>query len=197
MKFEFTDIESAIKSYPWSNQSAYANWLSQIYYIVRHSTPMLALACGRSLNNREFHLRCIEHLSEEKGHDKLILNDMKNMGVELYPELPSTMLVYQTQYYQIEHVNPTSFMGYIMFLELLATELGDFVYSKVKDHSPKSVSFLKLHINEDKSHTQKGYDAISTMPENEKRFIIQNFEMTKVAYITMILKSGKTTMKAA
>ena len=65
----------------FSNKTKYNAWLSQAFHIVKHSTPLLALCCSRAGQNRDFHNRCIDHLAEEKGHDKLILNDLKNSSL--------------------------------------------------------------------------------------------------------------------
>ena len=92
------NMQDTIKNINFSNDEVYSNWLAQQYYIVRHSTPLLAISCGLSIENREYHLRCIEHLHEERGHDKMILSDLKKLGhnIASLREMNSTKPIYQS-----------------------------------------------------------------------------------------------------
>lgn len=172
-----------IKQLDFSNKNVYGNWLTQQYYIVRHSTPLLALSCGRSIENRDYHIRCISHLSEEKGHDKMLLNDLNKLNFSLnsYPELNSTRAVYQTQYYWIEHVNPTSFLGYILFLETLAVKYGERVSSEAK-----SGTFLKHHSDADEDHLKSAFSVIEQLSSIEKTLIIENLNEAAYLYSMML-----------
>jgi hypothetical protein len=177
---------AVVQTYDFSNKRAYANWLAQTYYFVRHSTPMLALSAGHSVNNREYHNRCITHLSEEKGHDKMILNDLKQLGYSIneFPELVSTQALYQSQYYWIQHKGPTSFLGYIAFLEGLSIFCGPTVLKKSTGLAGKT--FLKLHAEEDVDHLDKAYAIVASLPEAEQMLAIQNFELSAHLYLGMI-----------
>lgn len=187
-----TRLEEAIKSVVgavgglnFSNQAVYATWLAQAYYFVKHSTPMLALSAGYSAENREYHARCLIHLSEEKGHDKMLLNDLKIMGFDIvsFPELPSTQALYQTQYFWIQHRSPTSFLGYIVLLEGLAIHAGKSVLNQV---GKMPATFLKLHAEEDVDHLQKAYKIIEALPKSEQDLILQNAELAAHLYVSMV-----------
>jgi hypothetical protein len=176
----------SIDTFSFSNDYLYAFWLSQAYYFVKHSTPMLALSAGLSVENRPYHIRCIEHLSEEKGHDKMLLNDLKQLGysIEDFPELTQTQALYQTQYYWIQHKSPTSFLGYIVLLEGIAINSGKKVLQQVT--TSKGLSFLKLHSEEDEDHIEKAYSIIESMNELEQVLICKNCELSADIYVAMI-----------
>lgn len=176
---------SAGRQLDFANKGLYALWLSQAYYFVRHSTPLLALSCGRSIENRPYHLRCISHLAEERGHDKLILNDLKALGFkpEDFEELPATQALYQTQYYWIEHVNPVSLLGYIFILEGLAVKLGGIKTKEVND--AKATSFLKLHSDEDVGHLESAFGQLKAMSKHDQECILKNAQLTAGLYSNM------------
>jgi hypothetical protein len=179
-------VASVVREFDFADVRTHAHWLAQTYYFVRHSTPMLALSCGLSVENRDYHNRCIEHLAEEKGHDKMILNDLKFLGFKVsdFPELASTQALYQTQYYWIEHKSPMSFLGYITLLEGLSIYCGEIALKKAQ--ALKGLSFLKLHAEEDSSHLDKAFKMIESLPSDEQERIIANFELSAHLYIQMI-----------
>ncbi|MEZ0390717.1 MAG: iron-containing redox enzyme family protein [Pseudobdellovibrionaceae bacterium] len=179
------EISPLILNYPWRDAVMYGHWLSQQYYIVRHSTPMLALSCGRSIDNPTYHRRCIEHLAEEKGHDRMLLNDLKILGRPLEAELPATRAFYGSQYYQIEHVNPVSFLGYILFLEALAITFGKETLAKAST-TTKALTFLKLHAEEDEGHLESAYQIISGLPPGDQKAIVENLKMSARSYEAML-----------
>lgn len=180
----------------FANQGIYALWLSQAYYFVRHSTPLLAISCGRAINNQPYHLRCISHLTEERGHDKLLINDLKAMGfkTEDFLELPSTQALYQTQYYWIEHVNPVSFLGYVFILEGLAVKLGDIKMKEVKN--VKATSFLNLHSDEDVGHLESAFNQLKVMSKHDQECILKNAQLTAGLYCNMITEIQAYSMRS-
>lgn len=177
---------TAVRTLNFADPQVYAWWLSQAYYFVRHSTPMLALSAGLSVENRPYHLRCIDHLSEEKGHDKMLLNDLKILGrkIEEFPELEGAMALYQTQYFWIQHKSPMSFLGYIVILEGLAIVAGPEVYRAVKPTG--AVTFLGLHTEEDEDHIEKAYQMIEALPAKEQELALANAKLTAFIYKQMV-----------
>lgn len=179
-------VAKKLESLDFSDSFQYSVFLSQAYYFVRHSTPMLALSAGLSVNDRPYHIRCIEHLGEEKGHDKMLLNDLKFMGYkpEDFPELPATKALYQTQYYYIEHVSPTSFLGYIVLLEGLAVVSGKNLLKKVENFKGKS--FLVSHAADDVEHLEKAFSIIDGYSPDEQERIVENCELAASLYVSML-----------
>lgn len=177
-------LKPAFQFFDRLDKYAYGHWLSQQYYIVRHSTPLLALSAGRSIDNNAYHMRCIDHLNEEKGHDKMLLLDLKMLGfsIDHFPELLSTQAYYQTQYYWIEHKNPLSFLGYVLFMEELAVQYGPLVGQKAKVINPKSALFLGHHSAADEDHVQDAYAVIAGLSDRDKKHILENISLSAFLY---------------
>lgn len=187
-------VADQILAAPFENQEFYKEWLAQTYYFVRFSTPMLALSAGRAVSQREYHYRCIAHLAEEKGHERMLLNDLKQFGSNIadFEELPAASALYQTQFYWIEHVGPTSFLGYILLLEGIAVLAGKEIMEKVA--SLPGTSFLKVHAEEDPDHLEKAFDAIEKLSTPEQAQVLKNLHSSAHHYkslIAMVAEKGK------
>ncbi len=179
-------VVKALSDYNFEDRHQYAFWLSQAYYFVKHSTPLLALSAGLSVDNNAYHNRCIDHLSEEKGHEKMLLNDLKKLSYRPsdFPELAQTQAFYQTQYYWIQHKKPASFMGYIILLEGLAVISGKELHRRVSAHQGKS--FIKVHSDEDVDHLEKALQMMDSFTAEEQELIVRNCELSSQIYLTML-----------
>ncbi len=178
--------KNEIDDFPWENKQAYALWLNQTYYFVQRSTRIIALAGSRfSLEQNEFHDRFIGHAREEKGHEKLLLNDLKQLDIN-QKELKvfsSTKAFFQMQIYWIEHVSPMSFFGYILMLEGLAISHAPTVIERLnKSFGPKPLSFLKVHAEEDEDHLEKALGLVNIISKEEESRVIENLEMCADLY---------------
>lgn len=180
------NVREALRNYNFEDRYYYALWLSQAYYFVKHSTPLLALSAGLSAENNAYHNRCIDHLSEEKGHDKMLLNDLKLMNYKIsdFPEITQTQALYQIQYYWIQHKSPISLLGYIMLLEGLAVTAGKEISSRVNNHKGKS--FVKVHVDEDVDHLEKAFEVMNAFSIEEQEMITRNCEASSQLYINML-----------
>ncbi|OFZ29709.1 MAG: hypothetical protein A2622_10835 [Bdellovibrionales bacterium RIFCSPHIGHO2_01_FULL_40_29] len=178
------ELHPLIRQMEWENPSVYATWLSQIHHIVKTSVPYLGLTVYHSVNYPDFQKRCYEHIREELNHEKLIEADLKNLGIPMSRELPSTMLIYQPQHYQITMKNPLNFLGYIFFLELLAPAYCPEIMERVPNK--KAISFLKLHGNEDEGHIKSAQQVLATLPTEIQQMVLSNFHMTQIAYREML-----------
>lgn len=190
-------IGPALKDLEWQNDLVYAGWLSQAYYIAKQSTSYLGLAMMHAAKYPAFHKRCTAHIAEETGHEKLIMNDLAQLGYSLFPELPMTSAVYQPQYYRIAVENPLSFIGYVLFLELLAPAYGPYVIDRVSNK--KALSFLKVHTTADEDHVEEAAAQLAGLPEEVQRLALANFKMTAASYELMLinLASGELAKQAA
>ena len=180
------EMGQIIDNFPWTDPTAYASWLGQTYYYAEKSTRILALASAHfPLTENKFHARFIDHAREEKGHERLLINDLKGLNKELnqIPELPEMSAFYQCLYYWIEHINPVGIFGWVLCLEGLAVKRGPQLYEKVlKAHGPKATTFLKVHANEDVEHLATAFDLLNSLTEVQKTLILQNFEQCCALY---------------
>lgn len=181
-----------VDNFPWGDPTAYAGWLAQTYYYAEKSTRILALASAHfPLTENKFHSRFVDHAREEKGHEKLLINDLKVLGKELrqIPEIPEMSAFYQCLYYWIEHINPVGIFGWVLCLEGLAVKRGPQLYEQVlKAHGPKATTFLKVHANEDVGHLATAFELLNSLTDEQKTLILQNFNQCCTLYGNVLEK---------
>jgi hypothetical protein len=185
-------LGQAVDRFPWSDRRAYADWLAQTYFYVRHSTRLLAAAAARfSHEERDtaLHTRFATHMAEEKKHELLCVHDLKVIGYALdtLPEHYSTRMFYEPQYFKIEHQAPIALFGYILPLEAIGPWHGKRILeSLVQAHGEKSVSFLKLHAAEDVDHLDKALQMLDGLAGRERTLVEDNMRQTTYAYVGML-----------
>lgn len=182
-------LQPQIYGFDWNSPAAYAEWLSQAFYIARRSTSYLGLCMFHSEHLPEFQKRCAGHIQEELGHEKLIMNDIKNLGQSLRPELGPTQAVYQTQYFRIVADDATSFLGYVFFLELLAPIYGAPLVEKIQ--AKNALSFLKVHARADEDHIESAQQVLAMLNREQQEKVWTNFEMTAGSYSAMLTEIAR------
>jgi pyrroloquinoline quinone (PQQ) biosynthesis protein C len=185
-------LRVAVEAFSWEKAPAYADWLAQTYYYVRHSTRLLAAAAARfSLDARgnALHQRFASHMGEEKQHEKLALHDLRELGASLenLPERSATRCFYEPQYYKIEHVHPIALFGYILPLEAIGPLSGEGVIERVtRAHGAKCVSFLRLHAADDVDHLAKALEALAALPPEQREVVAQNLDQSTDAFVALL-----------
>jgi pyrroloquinoline quinone (PQQ) biosynthesis protein C len=186
------DVAEALECFPWESKQAYAGWLAQTYFYVRHSTRLLAAAAARfGMDNRSnaFHVRFGAHIGEERSHEKLTLHDLAQLGVaaDTLCELNSTRMFYETQYYKIEHIGPYAIYGYILMLEATGPVCGDAIVERVtRAFGPRCATFLKLHAAEDVDHVQRALELVEQLDKSTHEVVLQNLHQSGQAYRLML-----------
>lgn len=181
-------MDAAGRQFPWTNRAAYAGWLAQTYYYVRHSTRLLAAAAARFPQDREgdaLHHRFGAHIGEEKRHELLCVRDLQALGetLEAWPELLTTRMFYEPQYYKVEHQAPSALLGYILPLEVIAPRSGLLVVEQVTAaFGPKCANFMKVHAQEDVKHVERALALVEGLPSRERGLIEENMKQTALAY---------------
>src|SRR5690606_6134196 len=97
-----------------------------------------------SQTRRDLHDKLLKHLSEERGHDLMLLNDLKHLGFEVtaIPELPATTSLYQSQYYYFDRENPAAHFGYAFYLEGLSARFGGEIAQNMRGkYGPNTATF--------------------------------------------------------
>lgn len=183
-------MNDLVLTLPWHEPVFYGNWLAQTYFYARHTTRLLAMAAAHSpLGEGEYHTRFLEHAHEEKGHEKLLLNDMKFIGFQLDDtrETAAAAALYQTQFYHIQNLSPRIFMGYVLALEAFAARCGAGMNERIeKAHTARGASFIRVHAQEDLDHTAKALEKIAKLPEPVLTEAIANMEQTFERYRMML-----------
>lgn len=197
---EVQAMTSRIPDVPWENPVAYAEWLAQTYFLVRHTTRFVALAAGRTaVEDRETHYAMVHHLKEEANHDLVALRDIKALddSIENHVEFPETRLIRNNQYYWIENGHPMALNGYALLLEGLSVKMGPAILERLKNSPNKdATAFLKLHVEVDQDHYADGLEHLVKAPEPIMRQIFANLEESSLLYIRMLERCIETAKKA-
>lgn len=181
---------------PWENREFYVNYLAQTYHYVDHTHQLLCLVAGNCDKSLEkIRARFIEHASEEKGHERLLKQDLHQLGVRLdqRPEMPQTRNFYEVQFFQIQHVNPMAMFGYITVLEGLT-----YLYSKQilrKVHAAgmgKACKFLALHEEVDQDHFPHALQFLQGLPAETQEIVKKNFEQSLVLYREVLSQAAES-----
>lgn len=190
-------MAETITQLPWEDREFYANYLAQTYYFVSHSTRLLALGASRfNVAQREFHNRFLEHAKEEKNHEVSAQSDLRTLGKRLedFPESAYTRALYATQYYNIEHIRPEMFFGYIVVLEGVAVEVFPKVYPTLEATYGKSACrFLKLHVDEDPDHIDKAFVQMERLDPALQQQISQEIQVSAEQYLAILRHAAQTT----
>ena len=184
------EVKKTAEAFPWEDKEAYSQWLAQTYHFVIHTTRILTLASARTpMEQYSLHNRFIDHAKEERGHEKMLVNDLKHLGrdVEKYSESAWASALYKTQYYCLEHQSTRAFMGWVVFLEAFAADFGPAILERVtKAHGKEASVFWKVHAEEDQDHVQKAFKQIDDIPELERQATIDNFVHSASFYVNML-----------
>jgi len=195
------EVRKEVRACPWEHAEAYAEYLAQTYYYVCHSTRLLGLAAGRCRIDRDpLHIRFSRHISEERSHERLALSDLRGLGMQLenFPERSITKAFYESQYYKIEHVDPTALFGYILLLEGVAVDVvPEFHQRVVLAHGKNCGNFLRVHMEEDVDHLAKAFAQIEGLPAVQKDNIRTNMAQSADIYIQIIAQAARRGMEAA
>ena len=185
-----TDIEDAIKLAPWQDKNFYAEWLSQSYYFVRHSTRLLATAsASTNFKQNSYHNRLGDHFAEEKSHEVLASGDLKKLGfrIEDFQEREVTKVFYRNQYFGCEKISPYYLMGYILFLEGIAIKHGPHIYGKTKEHFGDRVcNFTRVHVEEDEDHLDKAFKELEGLDESDLMHVRESMRISSSLYIQLL-----------
>jgi hypothetical protein len=196
-------VGQKLAEYPWHSESAYANWLAQTYFYVRHTTSMICLCAAKfGPQDRKRHAHAVHHLAEEKGHDLLLLNDLDHLGHKIsdFEELPVTQLFYQNQYHFILNEGPASHLGYALLLESMAAHYGPEIHRKVvKLFGPDSAKFWEVHTNADQDHAKEGMVELAQFSKEEQEQATKNLRQSAFLYRQILTDAqlASTTTKVA
>jgi pyrroloquinoline quinone (PQQ) biosynthesis protein C len=139
----------------------YTAFLTEAYHHVKHTLPLL-MACGARLPERLEWLRqaMSEYISEERGHQEWILNDLRACGVDAEQvrhgtPSASVELMVAYAYDTIARGNPVAFLGMVLVLEgtsvSLASKAADALRAAL-DLPASAFSYLSSHGSLDQSH---------------------------------------------
>lgn len=170
--------EKVLLQAPWEDVAFYSEWLAQTAFFVSHSTHLLSLCAAHCNSDQQiFHDRFISHAAEEKGHARLAIKDIQNIGLDFteFSEASATMSLYQPQYFWIQFKSPIAFFGYIFCLEIIAKEAGPTIFQKtIELYGPKASHFIRVHAEEDQDHVEKALKMLNQINEVDGIYAMEN-----------------------
>ncbi|WP_166267807.1 TenA family transcriptional regulator [Marinobacter caseinilyticus] len=142
-------------------KASYEYFLSQAYYHVKHTVPLM-MACGARLPDRLEPVRSglVEYIQDEYGHQEWILNDLAACGADAEavrhgaPDLPIQLMV-SYLYDVIARGNPLSFFGMVQVLEGSSVELATPMSQQIQRQlglPDQAFSYLYSHGSLDVGH---------------------------------------------
>jgi pyrroloquinoline quinone (PQQ) biosynthesis protein C len=143
----------------------YRAFLRDLYHIVWHFCPIMAVAAGRCderLRNIRDELQ--ERIEEETGHETWVLEDIAAVGgdVNVQATAPSAPVLAMIgfNYYAAERIHPCSVLGMLYVLEVVASVYGGKVADSIaralgRDTGAGGFRFLTSHATMDAEHMAK------------------------------------------
>lgn len=168
----------------------YKSVMRQIFHHARENPQIQAMATvffrGKQ---REMVKKFFWHATSEIGHDQLALKDLKTLGVDItnipYEKpLPATSALIAYAFYQIQHLNPVGYLGYLFHLEFMPTKSGKTYMEALKKIGvpEEAMIFIDDHSTIDVGHNKYMEDYI-------EQLIQTDCDLTSVIY------AAKTTAR--
>jgi pyrroloquinoline quinone (PQQ) biosynthesis protein C len=169
-------------------KEAYVRFLMDLYHVVLHFCPIMAAAASRCPDDFKavrYHL--YHNIDEEKGHEELVLADLKTFGVErdkvvaTPPSFPiQAMLAYN--YHSSERIHPCCVLGMLYVLEIISSVYGGQVSASIaeglKMPLPEGFTFLDSHASMDLDHMANLRALLETIQDEEiQNLVIQAIQM--------------------
>ena len=139
----------------------YLAFLTQAYYHVQHTVPLLMAAGSRMTAEQEWLRKAVvEYIDEEYGHHEWILNDIRHAGGDAeqvrnsQPHFTTELMVAYV-YDRINRAHPASFFGMVHVLEGTSVKLATQAAHTIQDSLglPKNAfSYLLSHGDLDQDH---------------------------------------------
>jgi hypothetical protein len=146
-------------------QQDYVKFLVVLYPIVSNFCPVMALAAGHAADkNQQIVNYLYDHIYEEKGHEQLVLNDLKSFEVDVtpiaeLPAVPPVQALLAFNYYSASYVHPVCVFGMMYVLEIMASVYGGraarSLAANLNRNSMEGFSFLDSHADLDQDHVIK------------------------------------------
>lgn len=170
------------------DQQEYIKFLIVLYPIVSNFCPLMAIAAGHSADKNPKILNYLyNHIYEERGHEHLVLNDLKSFNVDIspIPELPAVppvqaMLAFN--YHSASSVHPACVFGMMYVLEIMASVFGGraarSLAATLNRQSMEGFSFLDSHGELDEDHVINLRELFMTITDpNVQEWLLNSIKM--------------------
>jgi Iron-containing redox enzyme len=170
----------------------YKSYLRQVFHQTRENPQIQACATVYFRGaQRGLVRKFYAHASSEIGHDQLALNDLAALGedvsaIPFETPLPSTTALISFAYYQIQHLNPIGYLGYLFFLEFTPTSQGASYINMLRSFGvpDTALTFLQEHSTIDVGHNRlmESYAAELIRNEADMESVLYAVDVTASLY---------------
>jgi pyrroloquinoline quinone (PQQ) biosynthesis protein C len=174
----------------------YASYLHQVFHHTRENPQIQTLAAVYFRGTqRDIIRRFFAHASSEIGHDQLALDDLAALGEDVQRistenPLPATTALIAFPFFQIQHLNPVGYLGYLFFLEFTPTQQGARYMERLASLGvPKAaMTFLRDHTRVDVAHNKmmEEYVDVLVVSEADLQSVIYALRTTQRLYAEMV-----------
>lgn len=154
----------------------YIGMMQQIYLQVRENPSLQALSTSKFRGSqRDIIKMYLKHAVSEVGHDDLVLDDLKALGVDVsqmryQKPLPSVAACIAFPYWAIHQLNPMTYLGFIFHLEAMPTNSGNKYMEmlKAKGIPESAMTFIQEHATVDIAHNKLMAEYLEVAIQNEE-----------------------------
>jgi pyrroloquinoline quinone (PQQ) biosynthesis protein C len=170
--------------------------LREIYFYTRENPQIQALAAVYFRgNDRPMVKPFFRHAISEIGHDRMALDDLAALGGDVdgilkEQPLPSTIAMVAYPFYQIQHLNPIGYLGYLFFLEFTPTQAASkyMAYLSRIGVPDNAQTFLQEHVKVDMHHNKWMEEYAETLIRSESDLdsVLYAMRATGALYAAML-----------
>lgn len=173
----------------------YAALLRQIFHHARENPQIQTLATAYFRGHQRKVVKMFyKHAVSEIGHDELALNDLRALGVPTQNipferPLPATTALLAFAFYQIQHLDPIGYLGYLFHLEFMPTKVGRQVLEGLtKIGIPReAMTFIQDHTTIDVGHNK-------LMEAYVEELVVNDQQIETIAYCASVTADLYTRM---
>lgn len=163
----------------------YRKLLLELYHVVWHFNPTCGAAASRlSDKHRAVRYFLYDHMTEEKGHEEWVLNDLAVVGVSIdaalaYEPTQALLGLNGYNYWAADRRHPCSVLGMVYALEVIASVYGGPMTSAISDslllEGDRGISFISSHATMDAEHMADLRVILNQVEDEEaKRAIVES-----------------------
>jgi pyrroloquinoline quinone (PQQ) biosynthesis protein C len=166
------------------SETAYKEFLMDLYPIVWHFCPIMAAAASRCSDKfLPVRLHLYYNINEEKGHEIMVLNDLRHFGVDAETVISASpsyavQAMIGNNYHMAERVHPCSILGMLYVLEFISSVYGGQVSASVAQGLGMPLadgfSFLESHASMDLDHMANLQELLEKIDDTDVQEIIIN-----------------------
>lgn len=162
-----TEIHHSVKV-NLTNRKQFILNLHFVYQLMRASEQLLVVAA--SLATGDLQKFYYDHLQEERGHDKWLLRDLNNAGIEIAPWHSGATKIAGAQYYHVIHTHPAALLGYMMVME--GNPMSLWMIEQLEEiHGKSLLTTVRYHAEHDIEHRDEILRIVNSLSPVEQKVI--------------------------